>query len=135
VLTTLYENNKELKMESKSKSKIARKRSKVDSPFASILSAIMKDRGLSLKAVAGMADVGSPVVSSWLNGAVPHDPKAVQRLARGLQISFEHLLTGEITEPTIGALSLQELFREENAFSGLYRIEAKRLVRKTVSKK
>jgi transcriptional regulator with XRE-family HTH domain len=118
-------------MEQSKKSKSARKRGKVEAPFAENLRRIMDERAVSLKSVATMAGVGSPVVSSWLQGSMPHDPLAVQRLARALSVDFEFLLTGESSRTDPSSISLHELFREEQtAFSGIFRIQATRLVRR-----
>lgn len=110
------------------KSKPARK--KIATPFAANLQQVMVERKIALKGAAELAGVTPPVVSGWLSGSMPHDLIAVQRLARALKVNFEWLLTGEADATSVNNLSLSEIFEEQTAFSGVFRIEAKRLIRR-----
>lgn len=106
------------------------RRKKVESPFAANLTRALKERGITTKAASELAGVAANVVTGWTSGSVPHDFAAVQRLARALGLDFELLLTGETSRTDLRDLSLSEVFEEQKAFSGVYRIEAVRLVRR-----
>jgi len=112
------------------KKKPARKR--VNSPFAKNLKEILEERDLSQKAAAAIAEVAPATIADWLSGSMPNDPIAVQRLCKGLNCSFEWLLTGAQTTVDQKNISLSELFNfeEEPSFSGIFEISAKRLKRK-----
>lgn len=92
----------------------------------------MHERGLNIKTIAEIAGVNHSVVMNWLNGGVPANPLAVQRLARALSLDFETLLTGTSTKLSPKEMSLSQIFNEQvdPAFSGIFKIEAKRLTRK-----
>jgi transcriptional regulator with XRE-family HTH domain len=107
-------------------------RTRVATPFASNLKAIMSERGLNIKMLSEIAGVNHSVVMNWLNGGVPANLMAVQRLSRALKLNFEALLTGSSTEISPKEISLSQIFNEqiEPAFSGVFKIEAKRLTRK-----
>lgn len=112
------------------KKKPARKR--VSSPFAKNLKAILEERALNQKRAATIADVAPATIADWLSGSMPNDPLAVQRLCKGLNCSFEWLLTGANTTVNKSSISLSELFdsEDEPSFSGIFEISAKRLKRK-----
>lgn len=100
-------------------------------PFRQILAALMKERGLTLKQVAQLADVSISVVQNWLEGKNPHDLKAVARLSKGLGISFKSLLLGE-AEVNHRPATISELFEEQQWFDGYAKITINRLIpRKT----
>ncbi len=104
-------------------------RRRVDSAFAKNLQRVLAERGLSLRAAAEIAGVGQSVISSWLSGAQPADINAVHRFARATGTSFEWLLTNHV-DSQVRNVHLADLFEEQDAFTGIYRIEAKRLVRR-----
>jgi len=98
-------------------------------PLKIILSQVKKDRNLSVRAIAAMAEVGESVVQGWLNGSIPHDLQAVDRLAKALGMSFRKLLLGE-EEPNTRPFNLSELFNEDEFFEGICKINIKRLTPK-----
>jgi len=107
------------------------RRSRVETPFAANLAHVLKERKLTAKAAAEICGVAPSVIADWLGGGAPANPLAVQKLATALQVSFEWLLTGTTTSVPAANVSLTELFEEQDAgLSGLYRIEAKGLVRR-----
>lgn len=112
------------------KKKPARKR--VASPFAKNLQMILKERGLSQRAAAEIAQVQPSVLAGWLAGAQANDPIAIQRLAKGLGCTFEWLLCGSDSQLEAGKISLSELFESDvdPTFSGIFEITARRLRRK-----
>lgn len=108
-------------------SKNKKKRQGTDNlPFKDILSRIKKDRNLSVRALAAMAEVGDSVVQGWLNGAVPHDLQAVARLSKALGLSFRELLLGEV-ESNTKPLSIADLFDESEIFEGICKVSIKQL--------
>ena len=110
------------------KTKTHRKRA--SSPFAENLKNIIAERNLSVRAVAELAGVAASMVSSWTKGTLPYDLLAIKRLATALGVNFEWLTTGEISTVDMKSLSLDQLFQEEKAFSGIYKTEATRLIRR-----
>lgn len=108
-----------------------RKRKGTDNlPFAKILERVMKERGLSIGAIAEMAGVSRSVVQSWTSKANPHDLQAVAKLAKALDMGFKELLLGESDSPSITEISAKELFDEQDFFEGICRIKIQRLVPK-----
>lgn len=97
-------------------------------PFGKILTQIMKDRNLSIAAVAEMAGVSRSVVQSWTSRANPHDLQAVAKLAKALNINFKELLLGETDQESVKTLS--DLFEEKDFFEGICKINIQRLVPK-----
>ena len=108
-----------------------RKRQGTDKlPFAKILERIMKERDLSIGAIAEMAGVSRSVVQSWSSKANPHDLLAVAKLAKALGMGFKELLLGELEERDIAGVSSKDLFDEQEFFEGICRIKVQRLVPK-----
>jgi len=112
------------------KSKPARKRS--SGPFAANLSAVLKERGVSIRGAAEIAGIAPSVLHDWLAGASCNRPEALVKLCRALKCDFQWLLTGTRPELSAKDQSLAELFEIEPSpdFSGLFMIEAKRLRRR-----
>lgn len=104
-------------------------RMKAISPFARNLKAVLAERGVSQKMAAELAGVSAPTVNDWLAGSQPTDALAVQKLCRALKISFEWALTGATSQVTGSDATLAEIFdvHDEPTFSGIFKIEAKRL--------
>lgn len=100
------------------------------SPFTKNLVSLLDERNLSLRAAAQMAGVAQSVMAGWAAGAQPTNMMAIHRLAKALGVSFEWLLTGIRSTENNPDFDLSEWFEEEDGFSGLYRLEARRLVRK-----
>lgn len=110
------------------KSKPARK--PLNSPFAKNLKMILESRQISQRAAAEIAGVSPTVIANWLVGQSPHDFLAVHRLAVGLGVSFEFLLTGEGSLVPVPSAAIEDLFEIHEAFEGIFRISAQRLTRK-----
>lgn len=104
-------------------------RTKANSPFARNLKAVLEERGVAQKSAAELAGVSAPTINDWLAGSQPTDPIAVQRLCRALKVDFEWALTGEKSRVAGNETSLAEIFDEQDepTFSGIFKIEAKRL--------
>lgn len=108
-----------------------RKRKGTDKlPFAKILERVMKERDLSIGAVAQMAGVSRSVVQSWTSKANPHDLQAVAKLAKALNMGFKELLLGENEDQSFTDISAKDLFDEQEFFDGICRIKIQRLVPK-----
>ena len=105
-------------------------RKRVESPFAQNLQKVLKERGISLRVAANIAGVSQSVISSWLAGAQPADLNAVHKFARSTGTDFEWLVVGHLSGKKANSIPLNEIFEEQEAFSGIYQIEAKKLVRK-----
>lgn len=95
-------------------------------PFGKILKKLMEERELTVRAIAEMAGVGSSVVQSWLNQAIPHDLQAVSKLAQALGMSFKGLLLGE-TETLSHSVTSAEFFDESDLFEGICKVSIKKL--------
>lgn len=96
-------------------------------PFKSILSELAKQRGLSVKQIAELADVPKSVAHGWLQGAIPYDLQAVFRLSRSLGVSFTALLLGE-EDSNNGTGAITELFDEREFFDGYCKVKMTRLI-------
>jgi transcriptional regulator with XRE-family HTH domain len=107
-------------------------REKDKSPFSGNLRLILDERKLTGKAAAEICGVAPSVVADWLAGGMPTNPLALQRLAVALKVSFEWLLTGTTTSAEGRELTVAELFEEQDVgLSGIFKIEAKRLVKRS----
>lgn len=108
-----------------------RKRKGTDNlPFAKILERVMKERGLSIGAIAEMAGVSRSVVQSWTSKANPHDLQAVAKLAKALNMGFKELLLGENEEQAFSEITAKDLFDEQDFFDGICRVKIQRLIPK-----
>jgi transcriptional regulator with XRE-family HTH domain len=98
-------------------------------PFGKILSKLMKERQLTIQAIANMAGVNKSVVHGWMTGTTPHDLIAIGKLSRALGIGFRELLLGEPENPvTLATLDLQ--FDKEDVFEGLCEVKIRRIIPK-----
>lgn len=106
---------------------MARKKKIQSLPFSAILRRLMKERGLTFKAVAAMTEVPVSTVHDWCSSTTPQDLIAVGRLAKCLKLSLGELLLGE--EPTRQNLDIQisDLFEEEDFFDDICRVSIRRL--------
>lgn len=96
--------------------------------FTTNLNRLMTEKNISVRRAADMAGVSPSTVNSWRSGSAPTDFKAIRKLAKGLRVSFEFLLTGE-SEIRSAEISLTEIFEEESPiFDGYARISIKRLI-------
>lgn len=108
-----------------------RKKEQELSTFAKNLNRILKERGISTRVAAQMANVGQSTVQSWLTGAAPSNLEAVANLARGLGCSFSFLCLGQHEGMSLDEMPLSSLFKEEPAFEGVFKVSAVRLIRRT----
>lgn len=109
------------------------RRSSAASIFSKQLKGIMKSRCLTHKQVAEMAGVPVSTVNEWTSGRTPRNLEKVATLALRLGVSFSWLLIDrqeEVPLPTLTDL-LEEVPCER--LTGIYRIEAMRLVPRTKS--
>lgn len=105
---------------------------KVVSPFSKNLSQVLKDRGLSQKAVAELGNISVSTLSDWLAGNQPHDLNALLKICQALKVDFQWLVTGQSSIPNLKDITLSELFdvSDEPDFEGVFQISMKRLKRK-----
>lgn len=101
----------------------------VSLPFGKILSKLMKDRQLTIQAIADLAGVNKSVVHGWMTGTTPHDLHAIGKLSRALGIGFRELLLGEPEAP-VNLASLEIQFDKEDIFEGLCEVRIRRIVPK-----
>ena len=98
-------------------------------PFGRILTKLIKERQLTIQAVANLAGVNKSVVHGWMTGTTPHALHAVGKLSRALGIGFRDLLLGEPESP-IGLTSLDVHFNKELVFEGICEVSIRRIVAK-----
>lgn len=103
------------------------KRNTSGAVFAANLKSILKERGLTAKAVAKGSKISPSTLGQWINGAAPLDLLAVYRLASFLNVDFTWLLTGK--ENPANTPELKDLFNITDAsdLEGIFLIQAKRL--------
>lgn len=112
------------------------RRKKIESPFSENFQKVLNSKGISLKAASEMMGVPYATVTSWINTqGVPNDLAAVAKFCRQVGYDFEMMVTGTPSQFNIEDLPLERLFQEQEAFDGLYRITAKKLVRVSKEKK
>jgi len=98
-------------------------------PFGKILSKLMKERQLTIQAIANLAGVNKSVVHGWMTGTTPHDLHAIGKLSRALGIGFRELLLGEPEVPiTLTTLDIQ--FDKQDVFEGLCEVRIRKIVPK-----
>ncbi len=96
-------------------------------PFGKILTKVMKERQLTIQAIANLAGVNKSVVHGWMTGTTPHDLIAIGKLSKALGIGFRELLLGEPELPvTMSSLDVQ--FDKQVIFEGVCEILIKRIV-------
>lgn len=104
------------------------RRKKTSSPFSGNLKALLLERGINQKSAADIMGISVSVVHDWLQGTYPNDPMPLLKLCKAINCDFQWLLTGQRSTP-IATDNLQEIFdiEDEPDFSGIFKIEAKRL--------
>lgn len=109
---------------------MSRRKKNQPSPFAKRLSALMKEKGLTVRDAAKIASVGPSTIDDWKSGTTPADYLAVKRLAKHFGIGFELLLTGEDSN-TVGGYSPSDFFEDGGElFDGYAKISIQRLIPK-----
>jgi transcriptional regulator with XRE-family HTH domain len=107
---------------------MGRQRKSSSGSFTKILIQLMQEKGMSVRMAAETAGVPASTVNSWRSGSSPTDFEAIRRLAKGLGVSFEFLLTGK-SGITPNEITIAEIFEEESPFfDGYARISIRRLV-------
>ncbi len=92
--------------------------------ISTILPGLLKARGLTAKRLATLSDVPQSTVATWLvAGSRPRNIEDVAAAADVLEVSLQHLLFGETSDP--GDL---ETIPAETVLSGVYRLRLERLV-------
>ena len=95
--------------------------------FAKNLLTQLKIKKLSLRGLSRKTGISLSVLHGWSQGAVPFDMQKVLKLCAELNVDFQFMMTGVRRDPK-SDLKLEELFHiEEDAISGIYLIEGKRL--------
>jgi transcriptional regulator with XRE-family HTH domain len=86
------------------------------------LGSLIKERGLTLKALSKATDVSVSTLHEWGNGRTPKDPVQVQRVASYFGVSLHALLFGQEdpAEPLTKIIS-------EDFFKGTFEITVKRV--------
>lgn len=97
--------------------------------IALVLKRVLKEKGLSLKALAHSINVKPSTLSGWLQGSSPRDLVEVHRCSEFLGISMEKLLFD--TEPRAASL---EDFLTENIFDGFLKVKIERVIQKKGNK-
>lgn len=116
---------------------MSKTRKKKDSPFSKNLKGLLEERNINQKQAAILAEISNSVLSDWLcNTGSPQDLTSVAKLAKSLNVDFQWLLTGiKSSTSSIDNASLGDIFNieDESMFTGIFRIEAKRLTRKKIN--
>ncbi len=104
--------------------------------FATQLSSLMSEKGITIREAALAAGVSPSTLMGWRTGSTPTDLLAVKRLASKLCVSTIWLLTGEhddqVTTRPVDASSVgQQHFHEGEVFFDGY---AKLIVQKLIPK-
>ncbi len=102
---------------------------KHESNWGERLRAVLKEKKVSLRRAAKIADVSPSVLDSWTSGSTPKDLYAVKRLADNLGVSFSWLVIGE-REENQSMATVAEIFDETPYFDGYARIRIDRLIPK-----
>lgn len=107
------------------------KRTRAVSAFTVGFNKTLRERGLTLKQAANIMQIAYSTVVGYSNGAMPTDMEAISRFCATLSLDFEYLLTGKMRNIEPSLIALEHLFEEEGtSFSGIYKIEAKKLLSK-----
>ncbi|PCI26302.1 hypothetical protein COB52_06115 [Candidatus Kaiserbacteria bacterium] len=103
------------------------------SPFTVNFNAVTKERGLSVRALAAILEVPESTAHDWLQGVQPTDMGPLVRLCATTGVDFQFLMTGTYSKASDPAsIPLTQIFdtSEEEAFSGIFEISARRLKRR-----
>lgn len=106
------------------------KKALVPGPFAINLTRLLKEKKVSARAAAKIAQVPPSTLAQWLEGVTPLDLEAVHRIATHFDVDFQFLLLGKM--PKQAAPKIEDLYdiSSEASLAGLFQIEIKRLIPK-----
>ena len=90
--------------------------------IAKSLSALVKQRGLSLRQLSKLSSVPASTLNEWMSNRPPRNPVQVKRVAEVLDVSMNYLLFGEEDRND----PLQRIITED-VFQGNFQITIKRL--------
>lgn len=104
----------------------------VSKPFSKVLDNLLQERGLGIREAARLASVAPSTIMDWRTGSTPSDYLAVKKLAHGLGVSLEFLLTGEDGNSVRTKIpAVYEVFDHgEVVFEGYAKVKVQRLVEK-----
>ncbi len=107
-----------------------RKRTKAVGAFTENFNKILRERGLTVKQAAELMQLPYTTVVGFTNGAMPSSYESVSKFCTALSLDFEWLLTGKTKNFDPSQIPLDQIFQEEatNSFSGIFKIEAKKLI-------
>ncbi|MDZ4661049.1 MAG: helix-turn-helix transcriptional regulator [Pseudomonadota bacterium] len=90
--------------------------------IAKSLTALMKQRGLSLRELSKLSGVPPTTLNEWLSNRPPRNPVQIKKVAEALDVSLNFLLFNEEDKHD----PLQRILVED-IFSGNFQITVKRL--------
>lgn len=113
------------------------KKTKAVSAFTINFNKILRERNLTAKQAADVMQIAYTTVVGFTKGAMITDMEALSRFTTALSLDFEWMLTGKVKNVDPAQIPLDQIFAEdeEASFSGIYRIEAKKLSVRSDKKK
>jgi transcriptional regulator with XRE-family HTH domain len=115
---------------------VAKRRPRELSPFSALLVKLMREKNMTVRTAAKIANVGASTLVNWRSGALPEDFRAVRALSKALGVSFSFLLTGEDDSRPEGAPGVNEVFLDGGSlFDGYARVQIQRLIPKKKDEK
>ncbi len=101
------------------------------SPFAKNLTALLEEKGITIRDAARNIGVGPSTLVDWKSGVSPTDYEAVRKLARLLGVSMCYLLTGFDEKSTLNPPPISSVFETgQIIFNGIASIKIVALVPK-----
>ena len=100
--------------------------------FAINLNKILRERGITKKALSDATGIAQSCISEWTNGRSPTLSESIIKLAQYLGVTLDYLVTGKDAEEQL----LQDLIQTDNAESfiqihkGTYRITVEKKTHK-----
>lgn len=106
-------------------------KSKLSSPFAKNLSALLEERGITVRDAARKIGVSPSTIVDWKSGVSPTDYEAVRKLSRLLGVSLCYLLTGFEESATSSPPPISSVFEPgQILFDGIASIKIVALIPK-----
>lgn len=99
-------------------------------PFAINLARLLKEKKVSARAAAKIAQVPPSTLAQWLAGVTPLDLEAVHRIATHFDVDFQFLLLGKMPKQAVPKVEDLYDISSEASLAGLFQIEIKRLIPK-----